>query len=226
MLEDILARIEKLSPEFVASGTVTNPVLRAIARHCGEGLSASLETGSGRTTLLFSHLSRHHRVFALDLGGSLSAVKTSPLLNAGSVEFIEGPTQVTLRNCGFAEKPQAVLLDGPHAYPFPELEYYCVYPHLEPGALLIVDDIHIPTVHHLYGFLREDDMFRLLEVVGNTAFFRRTSAAAFDPLGDNWWHQRYNRKRFPLGFRNRIEIAAGRLFPERAKRLIHRFSGR
>ena len=42
-----------------------------------------------------------------------------------------------------------------------------------------------------HTFLAEDDMFTL-EHVANTAFFVRTSAPTFLPLGDGWWLQRYN----------------------------------
>jgi len=63
---------------------------------------------------------------------------------------------------------------------------------LAPGALLILVDIHIPTVHNLFRFLRGDAMFRLDEVVGATAFFRRTAAPVFDPLGGVWMRQNYN----------------------------------
>ncbi len=150
----------------------------------------SVETGSGATTLLFSHLSEHHTVFAADGGsGSIANVRRSPLLRQNVVTFVEGPTQATLPRHRFAESLQLVLIDGPHGYPFPELEYYFLYPHLETGALLILDDIHIPTVHHLFRFLRRDAMFQLDEIVQTTAFFTRTNAPTFDPLGDGWWRQ-------------------------------------
>jgi hypothetical protein len=32
----------------------------------------------------------------------------------------------------------------------------------------LVDDIHIATVFNMFSFLREDAMFELLEVVGNS----------------------------------------------------------
>jgi hypothetical protein len=110
------------------------------------------------------------------------------------VDFIEGPSQRTLPQYPFPEKLQLALLDGPHAYPFPDLEYYFLYPHLEENALLILDDIHIPTIHNLFDFLRVDAMFRLDEVVRTTAFFTRTAAPTFDPLGDGWGHQAYNQR--------------------------------
>jgi hypothetical protein len=72
-----------------------------------------------------------------------------------------------------------------------------LYPLIKPGGILVIDDIHIPTIRHLFNFLREDDMFRLDRVVSMTAFFQRSEAALFDPEGDGWWLQLYNMRRFP-----------------------------
>jgi hypothetical protein len=160
----------------------------------------SLETGTGKTTLLLSHLSERHRVHTRDDGGagdSLAQVRASPLLRSETVEFVVGPTQVTLRAEPIQEPLDLAFLDGPHGYPFPELEYYAIYPQLAQGALLVVDDVHIPTIANLFAFLREDRMFELLEVCGNCAFFTRTDAPTFDPLGDNWWTQAYNERHHP-----------------------------
>jgi hypothetical protein len=40
-------------------------------------------------------------------------------------------------------------------------------------------------------------MLRLLAVEVYTAVFQRTDAPTFDPFGDGWIHQRFNRDRFP-----------------------------
>ena len=136
---------------------------------------------------------------------------------------MEGPTQVSLPRHRFTEKLQLVLIDGPHGYPFPDLEYYFLYPHLETGALLILDDIHIPTVHNLFQFLRQDAMFDLEQTVQTTAFFRRTSAPTFDPLGDGWWLQNYNaRPLLRYTWRERIKA----LLPASARRSLSRFKRR
>ena len=123
---------------------------------------------------------------------SVRGVQRSPLLRAGAVTFVEGPTQLTLPRHTFDHRLQLALIDGPHGYPFPDLEYDYLYPHLEEGALLIVDDIQIPTITNLFEFLKADEMFSLQEVVETTAFFRRTAAETFPPTGDGWWTQRYN----------------------------------
>jgi len=192
--DEILPAILEIAPGLHRAGTFSRRALEAIARHLrGREIRNSAETGSGASTLLFSHLSRRHTVFAWDGGtGSVANVQRSPLLRPGVVTFVEGPTQLTLPRHRFEEKLQLVLIDGPHEYPLPDLEYYYLYPQIEPGALLVLDDIHIRTVHNLFRFLRADAMFRLDEVVGITAFFTRTEAPAFDPLGHDWIRQNYN----------------------------------
>lgn len=192
--DKICRQIIEVAPGLHSAGTFTARTFEAIAKATRKlQIRNSVETGSGASTLLFSHLSDHHTVFALDDGtGSVTNIRRSPLLRSDVVTFVEGPTQVTLPQHRFTEKLQVVVIDGPHGYPFPDLEYYYLYPHLETGALLILDDIHIPTVHNLFQFLRRDAMFHLEQVVQRTAFFRRTSAPAFDPFGDGWWQQKYN----------------------------------
>jgi hypothetical protein len=216
-LDDILRAILEVAPGLHGAGALSAGALEAIARHArGREIRHSAETGAGASTLLFSHLSRRHTVFALDGGsGSVANVRRSALLRPDAVTFVEGPTQVTLPGHRFEEKLQLVLIDGPHAYPFPDLEYYYLYPHLAPGALLILDDIHIRTVHNLFRFLREDAMFRRDEVVGTTAFFTRTEAPAFDALGDGWIRQNYNAR--PL-LRYAWKQRVGSLAPEPARR--------
>jgi hypothetical protein len=38
-------------------------------------------------------------------------------------------------------------------------------------------------------------MFEVVALVVATAIFRRTEAPLFDPRGDGWWMQKYNRRR-------------------------------
>jgi hypothetical protein len=194
-LNDLLGKILEVQPILHGAGTLSALALAAIAKHASaREVRNSVETGCGATTLLLSHLSQNHTVFALNIGASVTNVRRSPLLRLGGVRFIEGPSQRTLAQYEFQKKLQLALIDGPHAYPFPELEYYFLYPHLDVGAALILDDIQIRSVHNLFEFLRCDAMFRLDEVVRTTAFFTRTSAPTFDPTGDGWSEQRYNKR--------------------------------
>ncbi len=192
----LIGRIAKLPSDWHGAGSVSPSVLRAIARHAERigGLRHSAETGSGKTTLLFSHISPDHSVFAVDGGnGSITRVKESDLFRAESVAIVEGPTQLTLPVFRFSAMFQMVLLDGPHGYPFPDLEYYYFYPRIETGGLLVLDDIQIPTIGRMFDIIKAGDMFGLAEVVENTAFLQRTDAPLIHPLHDGWTQQGYNR---------------------------------
>jgi hypothetical protein len=47
-----------------------------------------------------------------------------------------------------------VLLDGPHGYPFPDMEYYFFYPHIKPRGHLVIDDIQIPSIGRMTDILQ------------------------------------------------------------------------
>jgi predicted O-methyltransferase YrrM len=230
MTDDIAAltrQIEALPADWHGAGSLQPKVLDALARHTrGRRIECSMETGSGRTTLLLSHLSERHLVFVRDdAAGTLRAVRESPLLDAGRTEFIIGSTQQTLLQHAFDQLLDVAFLDGPHAYPFPDLEYWAVYPHLRTGALLVIDDIHIRTIANLYRFLRADAMFELREVVDSTAFFTRTAAPTHDPYGDDWTAQRYNRRASyrHLSPRGAATLAVKRALPGGVKERLRPF---
>lgn len=187
-------------------------LLRIEALLTGETL-CSAETGCGKSTIFFSRICGRHKVFCLDdrdrgEASSVGYFMKCPATRLEALEIVFGPTQLTLPAYAGHEPYDLVLLDGPHGYPFPELEYYFFYPHLKTGGLLVLDDIHIPTVGRLADFLAEDRMFEPVEFLGSTAIFRRTDAAAFDPLGDGWWEQDFNRRR--ADFNSEVHLRDGK----------------
>ena len=226
----VLDEVIRIAPALHNAGTFSADTFRAIARHASaRPIRHSVETGAGASTLLFSHMSPDHVIFAMDVGtNSVPAIESSPLLRREAVTLVEGPTQVTLPRHQFTDPLQLVLIDGPHAYPFPDLEYYYLYPHLERDALLIVDDIHIPTISNMFEFIRADAMFDLQEVVETTAFFRRTDAPTFSPVDDRWSTQQVQQTRVrsdcggidPAGFA-RAQRAADSVLC-RSDRAVHR----
>jgi len=218
-MQSVLEAVIELPVRWHGAGSFKPDALSKLVSHARQlDIQHSLETGTGKSTLLFSHLSSHHVVFAKDDAGdgdSLRVVQESPILRRAVVEVIVGPSRKTLAKYQFKDKLQLALIDGPHGYPFPDLEYYFIYPHVSERGLLILDDINIPTVFNLFDFLREDRMFELLEVVHTTAFFKRTTAEVFDPLGDGWWMQEYNCKKFPV-----MDNVIGYSMVDRVKALV------
>jgi len=229
-LRRIRRAVDELPDAWHRAGTVEPAVLDALERN-GRDLKHSIETGTGRTTLLLSHLSTDHIVFAKDDtgdGDSLSAVRLSPLLKSDNVTFVVGPTQRTLLSYEFDSPLHLAFLDGPHAYPFPDLEYWAVYPHIEAGGLLVIDDIQIPTIANMYSVLKADAMWDLVEVVHTTAFFRRTLSPAIDPYGEGWWLQGYNARSSVrhLPWQNRPGEIAKAALPDAAKNMFKKLRRR
>jgi hypothetical protein len=233
LLSKHVESIAALPEDWHGCGTVNVNVLRAILSHAEKigPIEHTVETGSGKTTLLFSHLSPDHLVFSYDHAGSITRVKESSLCNNDRVTWVEGFTQRTIPRYDFTHQFQIVLIDGPHGYPFPDLEYYYLYPHVATGGLLLLDDTQIPTIGRMFDILKADDAFRLLEVIDNMAYFQRTESPLFDPFGDGWWLQGYNAEAYrrmngqssPPPPRRMIRKAAssiGRLVPKPIKKLV------
>jgi len=183
-----------------SAGSFPTEVLREIEALLPQNMKYSAETGCGKSTILFSNTSERHVVFALDdrydENSSVTYYENCPVTNLSSIETVFGSTQLTLPYYKHSLKYDAVLIDGPHGWPFPELEYYYFYPHIATGGLLIVDDLCIPTIGRMADILAEDKMWDLVNVAGgNTGIFRRTSEDCFDPYADGWFEQVYNRRR-------------------------------
>lgn len=223
-----IAAIKALGHDWHGAGTVPDVVLDGLVALGAGGFARSVETGTGRTTLVLSHLSRHHTVFTKaddGDGDSLSRVRSSELLEVGKTVFVVGPTQRTIVRHDFGTEPiDCAYIDGPHAWPFPELEYWSIYPHLRTGALLIIDDVNVPTIANMFEILRADAMYDLVDVIENTAFFRRTSAPAVDPFGEGFWLQGYNAggRYGHLSRRGRAVVHAKRRTPDVVKRFVKR----
>lgn len=174
--------------------------LRRIEEILPQHMEKTAETGCGKSTILFSNISMSHLVFALDdrmqkENSSVLFYENCPITKNGVITTYLGSTQETLLSFKHDGLYDAVLIDGPHGWPFPEFEYMMFYPHIKPGGYLLLDDVNIPTIGKMADILAEDEMWELVEIVKATAIFRRTNAQIFDPKGDGWWLQKYNRRR-------------------------------
>ena len=182
------------------AGTFPTDVLRIIETMLPASVQSSAESGCGKSTVLFSNIASQHTVFCLDdreqqADSSVNFYLDCPISRVERIRSVFGPTQVTLPAFAQHQTYDIVMLDGPHGWPFPELEYYFFYPHIAIGGWLILDDCNIPTIGRMADVIAEDEMWSLQGFASTTALFRRTDAPLFDPLGDNWWEQRFNRRR-------------------------------
>lgn len=179
------------------SGNLGSAVLDTIANVAIEiGARETAETGCGLSTVVLSTIAQNHTCFTVAAGNSLERVQGVPHLQRHRVNFVVGPSQFTLARHSFPCPLDLVLIDGPHGFPFAQMEYFYFYPRIRNGGVLIVDDIHIPTIRQMYDVLCDDKMWTHVENVLTTAFFRRTDAPMFDPFGDGWERQRFNQRHF------------------------------
>jgi precorrin-6B methylase 2 len=153
---------------------------------------STAETGCGGSTIILSHASDHHTAFALEgKDRTISELRKESALRGERVVFVEGETKDTLPRHPFEGELDLVLLDGPHAYPLPQVELAYLYPWIKVGGWLVVDDIQIPSVYELFEFLRKESPVVLEEVVVRTAFFQRVGGAQHS--ADGWATQGINR---------------------------------
>lgn len=204
MSTSIQETLARLAGAAHRGGAFDSSVLLAIAEVLPDGPLRTLETGCGKSTIMFSNLSARHLVFAYDdrnlEGSSVDMVQQNSDFRADVTTFVYGPTQQTLPRHQFADDDlfDVILIDGPHGYPFPDLEYALLYERLKPGAILILDDVHIPSIGRMYDILREDRMYEEVGVFATTGLLKRTALAGVPGDGDHWYEQSYNFVRFPL----------------------------
>ncbi len=171
---------------------------------------SSAETGCGGSTIVLSHASHRHTAFAIEgQDKTLTELRQHSNLRTEKIIFVEGETKDTLPWHHFENTLDLVLLDGPHAYPLPQIEFAYLFPWVRLGGWLVVDDIQIPSVHELFRFLKKESSLALEEVCGRTAFFRRITAAEHGP--DGWTLQGMNRRTIlRYSWRDRLRGALGK----------------
>jgi precorrin-6B methylase 2 len=171
---------------------------------------STVETGCGGSTIILSHVSDRHTAFAIEgENRTIAELRKQHDLRSESVIFVEGETKDTLPQYRFEGELDLVLLDGPHAYPLPQVEFSYLFPWIRLGGWLVVDDIQIPSVCELFDFLMKESSVVLEEVVVRTGFFRRVAAVEHGP--DGWAMQGINRHTIlRYGWRDRLRKMLGR----------------
>lgn len=184
---DLLVR----AGEFHPWDAMAPAALSAIMKRGPFRLSA--ETGCGGSTIILSHFSDRHIAFAIEgENGAISHLRAHPSLKPETVIFVEGETWQTVPTYELKAELDLILLDGPHAYPMPQVEFTYLFPNVRVGGWIVIDDIQIPSVHDLFRFLRGNPQVVLEEVVVRTAFFRRICVRDNGP--DGWQFQTMNRR--------------------------------
>lgn len=147
----------------------------------------TLETGLGLSTALFGALGTEHTCVTPSAAEveRLRAYCAARAIPLDRVTFMLGPSAEVLPALG-AEPLDLVLIDGAHGFPVPVLDWYYAGGRLRRGGLLVVDDVHLPAVHVLVGYLEADPRW---EPVARTAKWRAYERRSEGPLSEEWVDQ-------------------------------------
>lgn len=161
---------------FHADGTATWDISPGVAeflrRQVKPGMR-TIETGAGRSTLLFAAAGAHHTVVtpSMDEKVRILAEATRQGIDTSMLSFKMGYSQHVLPQLEGAL--DIALIDGGHGFPIPAIDWAYIAPRLVVGGLLLIDDIDLWTGSMLVNFLKQEpDWGYETTLHGRTAVFR------------------------------------------------------
>jgi Methyltransferase domain len=155
---------------------------------------ATLETGSGASTVVFADRGANHVAIspAPDEHRRLAEYCRDVGVDLSRVTFIAEPSHTALVKTWKPQPLDIALVDGAHSFPFPVLDWFYVAPHVKVGGHIIVDDAFIPSVNVLVHYLRSTDAWQLDTSLGNrTVAFRKLQDVQ---LTWDWTENRFDRR--------------------------------
>jgi hypothetical protein len=149
---------------------------------------ATLETGSGASTIVFAAAGTDHEAItpAASEETRIRAACDTRGLDSSRVTFRIGPSHEVLP--GWQPRPlDVVLIDGAHGFPYPVLDWWFLAPHVRVGGLILLDDAFLPAVGSIVDFVRDNPAWKLEAPVSfRTALVRkvREEPSPFDAGAD------------------------------------------
>jgi Methyltransferase domain len=147
---------------------------------------ATLETGSGSSTLVFAAAGASHEAVTPDAEEEVRIRGECERrgIDSSSVRFRIGLSHEVLPTLG--PRPlDLVLLDGAHGFPYPVLDWWYVAPHVRVGGLVLLDDAYMPPVRVLVDALRKQPAWEVAAAVGPRTVAVRKVAEGLPPFD---WH--------------------------------------
>ena len=147
---------------------------------------ATLETGSGSSTLVFAARRAEHEAVTPDPAEEerIRGECERRGIDSSSVRFRIGPSHEVLPRLD--PRPlDLVLLDGAHGFPYPVLDWWYVAPHVRVGGLVLLDDAYMPPVRVLVDALRKQPAWEVAAAVGPRTVAVRKLAEGLPPFD---WH--------------------------------------
>src|SRR5919204_5160725 len=144
---------------------------------------ATLETGSGSSTLVFAARGAVHEAVTPDADEEERIRRECERrgIDSSSVRFRIGPSHEVLPR--WEPRPlDLVLLDGAHGFPYPVLDWWYVAPHVRVGGLVLLDEAYMPPVRVLVDALRDQPGWEFATAIGQRTVAVRKVAEGLPPF--------------------------------------------
>ena len=144
---------------------------------------ATLETGSGASTMVFASAGTEHIAVTPDAEEETRIREACSELGVSSerVSFQVGFSHDMLPR--LAGRPlDLVLLDGAHGFPYPILDWWYVARHVKVGGRILLDDAYLPPVTAVVDHARETPAWEVEGAVGYRTVVVRKLADELPPF--------------------------------------------
>jgi hypothetical protein len=181
---------EGLSPE----------ILRFVETHVNAD-SATLETGSGASTVLFAMKRTRHLAITPDAREveRVTAYCREHGVDPDRVRFVVDCSEHALPGLNLPPL-DLVVIDGRHGFPAPYIDWYYTAPKLKIGGLLVIDDTWIYACQILRDFLAEAPERELVyDCPPRAAVFKKLAEGSHS---QEWIYQPYVNSRGSIRYKN------------------------
>lgn len=174
--------------------------LEAVRRSVNPG-DSTMEVGVGVSTVVFAASGAVHTAISPDPTEHERVRRYCQRIGIDDtrVSFVLGLSDDVLP--GLLDRDRTLdvaFIDGAHSFPLPVVDWYYITRSLKVGGKLLLDDIPIPAVAHVFRHMRLEPNWRLNGVFDSRAALF-TLLTAPDPE-DDWIHQPFNRGYPDFGF--------------------------
>lgn len=160
----------------------------------------TLETGAGRSTLMFVEAGTDHEAVSPspDEHERILAEAARLGLDTSRLRFHVGFSQDVLPR--LSGELDMVLIDGGHGFPIPAVDWAYLAPRLKVGGTLLIDDVDLWTGAMIVDFLRHEKAWRYEGCLrGRTAVFRLLAPCKLEEFTEQPYVLK--RSRWPQRFR-------------------------
>lgn len=156
----------------------------------------TLETGGGRSTCVFATCAKKHICINPDITANelIRDFLREHNVEVGELVFLNETSDSALPRLDDSLKIDVAYIDGNHSFPIPIIDWHYIDLHLNVGAYILIDDVHMRSVGVLIEYLSTENSYEKVSRISTTVIYRKV--APNRTWG--WADQGLNRKKIYL----------------------------